>query len=172
MTALRLFGAALVTAAGFALGWRCRARLYALAEALSGVCAALALLRGEITQRCAPLPEIAARLAAEGPEVCRAWFAALADAIEREPEARFSALWTRTLTRHGPLLPADARAELGRLGLSLGRYDAPEQAAEIDRCLVFLTAARRRASDAAREKGRLCAALGLAGGLLLAVLLL
>lgn len=172
MTALRVLGAALVALAGLALGRRCRERLYTAADALAGVCTALGLLRGEITERFAPLPEIAARLGQEGPEVCRAWFAALAAALDAEPEARFSALWRRTLERSGPPLAPEARASLCRLGLCLGRYDAPEQAAEIDRCLASLTLAQRRAADTAREKGRLCTGLGLAGGLLLAVLLL
>lgn len=172
MTALRLLGAALVAASGCALGLRCRARLQTEAEALSGVCTALALLRAELTQRCTPLPELAARLGEEGPESCRAWFSALARALETEPETRFSALWRRTLEQAGPPLTAEVRAELCRLGLCLGRYDAPEQAAEIDRCLAFLQPVRSRLSDAAREKGKLCTGLGLAGGLLLAVVLL
>ena len=172
MTALRLLGAALVALAGLALGRGFRARLYAAADTLAGVCTALGLLRGEITERCAPLPEIAARLGQEGPEACRVWFCALADVLEAEPEARFSALWRRTLEQSGPPLAPEDRETLCRLGLCLGRYDAPEQAAEIDRCLASLTLAQRRAADLAREKGRLCTGLGLAGGLLIAVLLL
>ena len=172
MTALRLLGAALVALSGWALGRERRARLYAAADALSAVCTALGLLRSEITERRAPLPEIARRLCKEGPLPCRGWFAALSEGLDAPGEARFSALWERALRAGRLPLGAEETAALCRLGLSLGRYDAPEQAEAIDGCLAVLTRAQRRASDAAREKGKLCTGLGLAGGLLIAVLLL
>ena len=172
MTALRILGAALVALGGYALGALLRGRLYAAADRLSALCTALLLLRGEITERRTPLPELAARLRDEGPEPCRAWFRALAQSLEAPTGERFSSLWRRTLTESGPPLGEQERETLCRLGLSLGRYDAPEQALAIDRCLTALSLAQRRAEDAAREKGRLCTGLGLALGLLLAVLLL
>ena len=172
MTAARLLGALLVAAAGTALGLQAAGRLRQRTAVLSAVVGVLTLLRGEIGDRRSPMPEIAARLAREAPECCRGWFVRLEAGLSRLNGESFAAVWRRTLEEAELPLDGEERESLARLGLSLGRYDAPEQSAAIDRCLREMEAFRARAGETARTQGRLYTGLGLAGGLMLAVILL
>lgn len=173
MTALHLLGAALVVLGGGVWGWMQRARLRQRETAIAAVCASLAQLRAEIVERRAPIREIAQQLRSGAPVPCRAWFAALADELDAEDGAGFAARWRHVLETKAKLpLRADELEPLCQLGLSLGRYDAPEQGAAIDRCLYEMERTHARAREDTQTRGRLYAGLGLAAGALLAVVLL
>lgn len=173
MTALRFLGAALIVAACTGLGLEKAGRLRARTAALTAVLTVLTLLRGEIAERRTPMPEIAERLAREAPEPCRGWFRRLEEDMGRLEDGGFAGVWRRSLeeTTSLPLGKAE-RESLCLLGLSLGRFDAPEQAAAIDRCIRETEEFRRQAAETAQAQGRLFAGLGIAGGLLLAIVLL
>ena len=173
MTTLRLLGALLIVLACTGYGLARIAQLRAANAARAGVCKVLEQLRAEISERRTPMREIALLLRKDAPPPCRAWFAALAEALEQPDGRRFSTLWRQTLqTRAGLPLSAEELETLCLLGLSLGRYDAPEQCAAIDRCLRELERFRIHAEEQARIRGRLYPGLGLSAGLFLAVLLI
>lgn len=173
MTALRILGAVLVVFACGAWGFMQTARLRRRKTALAAVCKTLEQLRAEIVERRAPIREIAQQLLRGAPAPCRAWFAALADELDAESGAGFAVLWRRALeTKAGLPLRGDELEQLCLLGLSLGRYDAPEQGAAIDRCMREMERAHARADEDVRIQGRLFSGLGLAAGALLAVVLL
>lgn len=173
MTALRLLGAAFIVFACAGWGFAQTAQLRKAAAARAGVCKVLEQLRAEISERRTPMWEIALLLRKDAPPPCRTWFAALAEALDAPDGQRFSVLWRQTLqTRAGLPLSAEELESLCLLGLSLGRYDAPEQRAAIDRCLREMERFRVQADEQARIRGRLYPGLGLSAGLLLAVLLI
>ena len=173
MTALRLLGAVCVVTACTVWGRLRALALRRTAGTLRAVCRLLMQLKSEITELRTPLPELIGRLAAEAPDCCRGWLTALDAAMQDEPDARFASLWQRTLKSDAPPGLGEEETEcLCLLGLSLGRYDAPEQGAAIDRCLRETERAQLRAEENARTQGRLFTGLGLAAGLLLAILLL
>lgn len=172
MTALRLLGAACVVLAGAFRGF-CAARgLHRCADALLSVCETLEMLKSELSELCAPLPEILCRLKREAPAPCRGWLAALETRLA-SGDARFAELWRETLeTNPPPDLDAAALHQLALLAPSLGRYDAPEQCSAIERCLRALREAHARAEERARTQGRLYSGLGISAGLVLAIVLL
>ena len=173
MTALRLTGAALVVLACTLCGLLQRSRLRQRERALAAVCVTLAQLRAEIVERRAPIREIAQTLRENAPVPCRAWFSALSDALDANADAGFAAKWRHVLETRAELpLRGEELEALCLLGLSLGRYDAEEQGAAIDRCLREMEHAHTHAREEAQTKGRLCMGLAPALGALLAVVLL
>lgn len=172
MTALRLLGAACVVFGCAMRGFFAARGLRQRAEALLSVCETLEMLKSELSELCAPLPEILSRLKTEAPDPCRNWLAAL-EAQLSAGDVRFAELWRETLNSCPPGgLDGEALHQLALLAPSLGRYDAPEQCCAIERCLRALREAHTRAEERARTQGRLYSGLGVAAGLLLAIVLL
>lgn len=166
MSAARLSGALLLVIAGAALGLERSARVKRRVRLLSALGAALGVMAEEISMLRTPLPELFAQLAGRvGPEL-RGFFAALS-----EPDGRpVSEEWGECVDEL-PLLPEE-RETLRSLALSLGRYDAPSQCAQIE---LVRTQVGRLAQEARLErdgKGKTYLGLGLSLGAMVAVILL
>lgn len=159
-TAVKLLGAALLTAAGALLGWERTGALRRRLALLRELSAGLGVMADELTALQTPLPRILERLRN------RPFFALVHAGFGGEP---FAELWTRA-ARAPDLAPADREA-LASLGAVLGRYDADRQAAEIMliRRRLDQSATVLEAELAGRAKN--FAALGASFGAILAVIL-
>lgn len=166
---MKLIGAILLAAASGLFGAALTASGKKKTRLLSAMITSLGMLRAEIATRLTPLPECAERLAESGPGACRSFYASLASAMDALGDVEFSQLWAACVSTLE--LPRGAREPLLDLGRSLGRFNAPEQAAAIDRCCEQLGGIYSdiRAAEPAAVKLKL--GLSLACGLMLAVLL-
>lgn len=166
----KLIGALLIVAAFSLAGAVVSAELRVRARRIAALCSALELMRGEVVDRLAPVPEIAERLAASGPEESREFFSRLTAEMEDLGKREFSEIWSSSA---GVLrLRQDEHEALCGLGRSLGRYGADEQDAAISRCMALLGAFAKKAEEEAASGTRLYGGLGVTIGLLLAVVLI
>lgn len=164
---MKLFGAALLTAAGLLGGALASRRMYARLRLCRELCRMLRLIGFHLDCFLTPLPELFSELAAELPggagTLCRR-----AASEMNAPEGRFSDIWISALED----LPAREREILEPLGPVLGRYGAAEQTAAVSAALAEMTALCGALETDVREKSRVCVGLFMAGGLMLAVLLM
>ena len=164
---LKLFGALLMTAGGAGLGLALVCGTQAHIGAVDDVGAALGVLRSEISLLGTPLPDVFDRLARDGPESARSFFAALRTGVY--PDG-FAAAWRGALPELN--LPPDAEGALDRLALTLGRYDAVRQCAELDAACLALEDCARRQRERVRVMRGICPGLGACAAAFIAVLLL
>lgn len=166
MSAARLWGALLLVISGAALGSERSARVRRRVRVLSALGAALGVMGEEISMLRTPLPELFARLAGRCAPELRGFFGALSEA-EGPP---LSDRWGECVDAL-PLSPEE-RGTLRALGLSLGRYDAAAQCAQIG---LVRAQVERLAQEARLERdgrGRTYLGLGLSLGAMAAVILL
>ena len=166
MTAAKLSGALLVTAAGAAAGLRKKCELRRRAALLSALVTALGLMEQELAALQTPLPELFRTLARDGPEETRGFFSAVAAMTGQVP---ISALWREQANA----LPLGEQAvkTLAALGMSLGRCDADRQAAEIALTRRRMDALLQQEREELRVHGRTYTGLGLSLGAMLAIIL-
>ena len=169
---IRLVGAALTTAGCAALGLAGVARLEGRVRDLGELAAGLDAMRRELGWRLAPLPEAleAAGQAAGGNAA--QFFTRCAQAARDLGGRAFQELWRDSLEEAPLRLAAGDRALLRRLGPVLGRYDGDSQRRALEEASAGLLALRASAADDRRRLGRVYAVLGVAGGLLLVILLI
>lgn len=166
MSGMRIVGALLLTGAGAALGLESSARVKRRAALLAALTAALGVMSEEISLLRTPLPELFAGLAMRGPVETRAFFASLSDTGGRP----FSTRWSEC-ARALPL-DGEARETLCALGMSLGRYDAASQCAQIALTCAGLQRMTQEARSERDGRAKTYAGLGLSLGAMLAVILL
>lgn len=166
MSAVKIAGALLMAFAGAALGFERSARVKRRARLLSALCAALGVMAEEISLLRTPLPELFAQLAERGPEETRSFFAGLSAADGSPLSERWSAC--------ADALPLadEERETLRALGLSLGRYDAVSQCAQIEHTRALLQHMTDQARSERDGKAKTYVGLGLSLGAMLAVILL
>lgn len=166
MSIARLCGALLLVTAGAALGLEGSTRVKRRVRVLSALSAALGVMAEEISMLRTPLPELFAQLSGRaGPEL-RGFFAALSE----PDDGPLSGKWGECVDAL-PLSPEE-RETLRSLSLSLGRYDAPSQCAQIElvRAQIGRLAQEARTERDGRAKTYL--GLGLSLGAMAAVVLL
>lgn len=166
MSAARLSGALLLVIAGAALGLERSARVKRRVRLLSALGAALGVMAEEISMLRTPLPELFAQLAGRaGPEL-REFFATLSEPDER----LLSGKWGECVDAL-PLLPEE-RETLRSLSLSLGRYDAGSQCAQIELVRAQIERLAQEARIERDGKAKTYLGLGLSLGAMAAVILL
>jgi len=169
----KLIGALLLVAAGAGMGLAKARELRFRVQSLVAILSSLEIMRGEICTRLTPLPEIFALLAAEAPEPASEFFCALKEGMSELGERSLGEIWSRALkdTPSLALKPEEERA-LHLFGMSLGRFDVSEQKQAIDRCMESMGRFLQKAREEVHTQGRLYTGLGLAFGMMLAVVLL
>lgn len=166
----RIAGAGLIVAACALWGAVRAAELRERARRLAALISALELMRSEVMDRLAPMPDIAERLAATGPEETRAFFRSLSVEMEGLGERELSEIWSSCTGCLG--LRYEETEALRTLGRSLGRYGADEQNAAIIRCMSLLETFQAQARTEAASGAKLYGGLGVTVGLLLAIMLI
>ncbi len=169
----RLVGAALVMAGCGLGGASAVGRLTLRVRTLGQLRGAAELMSRELDLRLTPLPELL-RLAAEsiGDGPVKELFDTAAEGAQRPQAEAFGALWRRAVSGRGLGLSRADREELGALADVLGRYDARSQSIALMETAERLELLRRQAEEQYRRLGRVYAALSLAAGALLVILLI
>lgn len=168
---MRFFALLLVVAVPSAAGFGKTLRLRRRVQALTALTAALEIMRSEIYTRFTPLMELVGTLSADAPEPARGFFRNLDSALPELGELGFAEIWQGAVEAESAL-SADDKTFLSPLGLQLGRYEAGEQAAAIDHVLARLERNLSEAKEQLNSKGTVFTGLGIASGLLLAVILI
>lgn len=149
--------------AGMAKAGEGRKLLRLLGEADS----ALAIMEAEIEQRCRPLPDIFGELAVCGPEGLRGFFALLK--LE-DGECPLEEVWDAAV--HRLFHDGESLRLLCSLGGILGRFDARQQAGELRRVRLGLSARAEGLRREMEQRGKNYPALGLCAGAAMAILLI
>jgi stage III sporulation protein AB len=169
----RFFGAIFIVAGCAMWGFMGAFRLKRRHRAIASVARSLLAVQSEICDRLTPMPELLRRLSEESGGAAGAFYKNAYARFEELGERGFAAVWREAVeaTPELMLTPEEATV-LCDLSRSLGRYDIDEQRGAIEY-------ARRRFEDFAqkadlsREKdGRLRAFLGVAAGVLVAIILI
>jgi stage III sporulation protein AB len=116
-------------------------------------------MRGEISLRLTPLPELMKTLADHGGSDVRRFFGEVSGRMDQLSELSFSQIWDEALARL-PSLDGGDRLALSSLGAVLGRFDAAEQTADISRAIARLQKSSDRAREALSGAGKLYVGLG------------
>ncbi len=164
---IRLYGALIMILASLWLGISQAAAMRRRPGVLTALADALDVLKSDTCVRLLPMPE-ALRNAEELSGAARPFFAFLTELSERH--ASLSDAWDRAADAL-KTLSAEDRMALRALGARLGRYDVQTQAEAIEQCVDALRVHAARAAEQAASGGKLSVGLCLAGGLLLAVIL-
>ena len=162
----KLAGAVLMTAGGAWLGMAFSRGMYRSARAVEDMSAALGVMSSEISLLGTPLPDIFERLARDGPEAAREFFLGLCSEAYADG---FPAAWCAQIPRL--MLPKEAEETLRRLSLTLGRYGADRQCAELGAARLELSGCAQRLRESARVRRRVCPGLGASCAAITAVLL-
>lgn len=157
-------GAALIFVSCAAMGvlesWELKRNVRSLTEAV----AIAERMRSEVCSWHLPLPRVLMDLQEAFPQS----FHLAADTYQRLTDIPFSAYWRACLQASG--LCQEAVLPLTTAGEAATRGEPPERV--FDRCLEQLKEARESAIRKEKERGRLYAALGAAGGCLLVLILI
>lgn len=125
---------------------------------------ALSYLEEELSFRLTPLPALLERLSQwEEGRVSR-FFQETLEGLRADPEGGVRQSWRRAMVRQLSILREEERQILLDVGETLGRYDAQAQRQIIRQAAERLEEERRRSSQEERRLGRVYAALSLAGG--------
>ena len=169
---LRWFGAVLVVLSSGLISMNEVIRSRQRIRALKVLVEALAAMRGELSARHMPLPELTERLAARQKQPAAEFFGAVTVNLLRR-ELPFSAAWEMALRETEPLcLLSEERQAMENLGRQLGRSGLDRQTEAIlaaeKKLALFLELEEREHM----KKSRLRAAMGVGAGAALAILLL
>ncbi len=169
---VRWVGAALIVLSSALISMNAVIRSRQRIRALQVLTEALGAMRGELTERRTPLPELTERLASHQKQPAAEFFSAVTVNLLRR-ELPFSTAWEMALRETEPLclLPEEQQV-MENLGRQLGRSGASQQGEAIlaaeKKLALFLQLEEREHL----KKSRLRAALGAGAGAMLAILLL
>ena len=170
---LRMMGAALLIGGTGAFGLGQALRLRRRAETLRRLSDALADMRREITLHRTPMGELLHRLEKTQPSPVNALFARAGYLLGELGGRSFALIWRQAVEE--TMKSVLSRQELNaveEIGCWLGRFDAAQQSAALDRVRSRLDNYADAAADAAKKDGRVKTALGLAAGACCAILLM
>ncbi len=137
-----------------------RRRALALEELHSG----LVWLEEELTFRMAPLPGLLEQLGQSRRGETGLFFKEVTQLLTKDPESGLYPCWRQAMVRQLSLLHPEERQVLLELGQTLGRYDAQTQRQALAQGARRLAALRDKAGEEVRRLGKVYAALSLAGG--------
>ena len=169
---IRWMGAALLVAGCGGLGLCGVGRLDGRVRDLRELSAGLEALRRELGWRLAPLPRALETAAGTGQGRAACFFRFCAQRAGHLDGVSFQQLWREGLERCPLWIDREDRALLEQLGPVLGRYDGDSQREAVGHILDALARQGEQAAENRRRLGRVYGVLGVAGGLLLAVVLI
>lgn len=161
---LKLLGALCMMAGALWCGSGAVGGLRRRAQALEELHSGLIWLEEELAFRMAPLPQLLEQLGKDRHGEVGRFFQETAKGLEQDPEGGLYQSWRQAMVRHLPLLRQEERQMLLEVGQTLGRYDAQTQRQALSRGARRLTVFRDEARGEVKRLGKVYAALSLAGG--------
>lgn len=161
---LKLLGALCVMAGALWCGSSAVGGLRRRAQVLEELHASLTWLEEELTFRMAPLPQLLEQLGRDRQGEAGRFFQAVEKALRQDPEGGLYQGWRQAMVRQLPMLRGEERQTLLEVGQTLGRYDAQTQRQALGRGARRLAAFRDEARGEVKRLGKVYAALSLAGG--------
>lgn len=161
---LKLLGALCVMAGALWCGSSAVGGLRRRAQTLEELHSSLVWLEEELTFRMAPLPQLLEQLGEDHQGEAGQFFRETAKALRKDPESGLYQGWRQAMVRYLPMLHMEERQTLLEVGQTLGRYDAQTQRQALSRGARRLAAFRDEARGEVRRLGKVYAALSLAGG--------
>ena len=171
---MKTAGAVLVIAAGTMAGF-CRSREDRRhikdIEALKTL---FCMMKGEMSYSRLPLREICARMSFVTESPYSDWLLLLEVELEERGERMLSEIWRKTAQESlkGTALSEKEKEELYSLGSQIGRTDALTQADLLEMYTQRLEEYRKGYTEAVGEKIKICNCLGVASGIVIAILLI
>lgn len=161
---LKLLGTLCVMAGTVWCGSGAVGELRRRALALDELHAGLIWLEEELTFRLSPLPQLLEQLGRSRRGEVGRFFQETADLLQKDPEEGLRQSWRQAMVRQLSLLRPEERQVVLELGQTLGRYDAQTQRQALAQGARRLAAFRDEAREEVRRLGKVYAALSLAGG--------
>jgi stage III sporulation protein AB len=151
---------------GFAAGLKTRVK------SLSGLVSALSIMKSEICDLLTPMPELMELLAEQSALPVKSLFINCLNCMKEGRTTSFSRAWDYAIRETTSLqISPDEMLALSELGMSLGRYDIDEQRTALSRTIQKLEIFLQQAEDEKRGKGKVCAAMGVSAGLMIAIIM-
>lgn len=168
---LKIVGALMVISCCSIIGMGFAGGLKARKKNLAGFISALTVMKSEICDLLTPMPELLERMAKQAePPVNQFFINCLGHMKNSLP---FSQAWVKAVRETAGLqLYAEEMLCLCELGMLLGRYEAEEQRAAINRALIRLEEFHRRAGEDMEGRGKVCAVMGISAGLMIAIIMI
>lgn len=161
---LKLLGALCVMAGALWCGTGAIGGLRRRAQALGELHGSLVWLEEEMTFRMAPLPQLLEQLGKDRQGEVSQFFQETARSLQRDPEGGLYPSWRQAMVRYLPLLRQEERQVLLEVGQTLGRYDVQTQRQALSRGARRMAVFRDEARGEVKRLGKVYAALSLAGG--------
>ena len=168
----RLVGILLLAAGPVALGLLAAEGLKRRVHLLEELLRAVERMKGELTLRLLPMPELFSCMERAGTPPVSDFFRRCAAGLAQLGEKTLDQIWRQALAETLPELEGEAREAMVSLGGMLGQYREQEQLAALERAAAELERALEQARYEARTRGRLDRTLGLAAGGFLAIVLI
>lgn len=168
---LKLMGAFCVLLGAVWWGLGAVGRLRDRTRTLERLRGALCYLEEELAFRLTSLPVLLERLSQRGDGQASRFFGEVLEGLRHDPEGGVRQSWRRAMVRQLPMLAEEERQALLEVGETLGRYDAQAQRQVLKQAAQRLEECRRRSAQEEHRLGRVYAALSLAGGAALILML-
>lgn len=161
---LKLIGAVFVLLGSAWCGIGAVGRLRERTRTLERLRGAFCCLEEELAFRLTPLPALLERLSQREDGRVSRFFRETLEGLCADPEGGLRQSWRRAMVRQLPMLQEEERQVLLEVGETLGRYDVQAQRQVLRQAMDRLEDCRRRAGQEEHRLGRVYAALSLAGG--------
>lgn len=169
---LKLLGGLLIFLGAAWWGLEAVGRLRQRTQTLEGLRGAFSYLEEELTFRLTPLPKLLEYLGRERSGAVGLFFRDALQGLRQDPEGGLRASWRRAMVRRLDMLKEEERELMLEVGESLGRFDAKAQRQVLLQAAKRLETLRAKAQEEAGRLGRVYAAVSLAGGAALILVLL
>ena len=152
---------------GFASGLKTRAK------SLNGLISALSIMKSEICDLLTPMPELLVMMSEQSSGPVKQFFLNCIDHMNSGQTIVFSKAWEYAARETSSMqISPDEILALCELGFSLGRYDVEEQRTAITRTERKLEGYLARSEAERMSKGKVCAAMGISAGLMIAIIMI
>jgi stage III sporulation protein AB len=168
---LRFIGAAVIAVCGGALGLYFSAALKKRLLLITELEGALNIVREELSANLTPLPELFAMASRQNTGPVSEFFGSVVLGFDEIAEKPFYDTWQEAANALPCLTPSE-KDTLCRLGRTLGRYNTEDQVQTLGTVAARFAEFRRGAETRLSKEGKSRTVLGLASGILLAIILL
>lgn len=133
--------------------------------------AVLGIIKSEISSRTAPMDEIIELISVGQAGCIEPFTGLLKQGFTNLGESSFGSIWSNAVSKGLDGISPRSELALKSLGGTLGRYEAAEQAAAIERCITVISAEQSNLQSGLCANKRMYIGIGAASGLMLAIML-